>query len=107
MSEQNAPNLVLSLPPGLKPMVVNVARIGHTPMELILDFACLLPGQDQNEILSRLILSPVGAPLRPPAGEQLFLRALAENMAHYEAAFGEVHLPGDPSLANVLFGGVR
>jgi len=99
MSEQNAQNLVLSLPPGLKPLYVNVARIGHTPMELILDFACLLPGQDQNEILSRLILSPVGA--------KLFLRALAENLARYEAAFGEVHLPGDPSLANDLFGGVR
>jgi hypothetical protein len=99
MSEPNAQNLVLSLPSGLEPVYVNVARIGHTPMELILDFACLLPGQGENEIRSRLVMSPVGA--------KLFLRALAENLARYEAAFGEIHLPGDPSLANDLFGGVR
>lgn len=99
MSEENTPNLELSLPAGLKPVYVNLARIGHTPMELTLDFACLMPGQTLNEIQARLVMSPVGA--------KMFLRALAENLARYEAAFGEVHLPGDPSLATDLFRGVR
>ena len=99
MSDENAQGLVLSLPPGLKPVYVNVARIGHTPMELTLDFACLMPGEAQHEIQARLVMSPVGA--------KLFLHALADNLARYEAAFGEVHLPGDPSLATDLFRGVH
>jgi hypothetical protein len=90
---------MLSLPPDLKPAYVNLVRIGHTPMELTFDFACMLPGQEPTHIQSRLVMSPVGA--------KLFLRALAENLARYEAAFGEVHLPGDPSLATDLFRGIH
>jgi hypothetical protein len=90
---------MLSLPPDLKPVYVNLVRIGHTPMELTFDFACMLPGQEPTQIQSRLVMSPVGA--------KLFLRALAENLARYEAAFGEVHLPGDPSLATDLFRGIH
>ena len=99
MSENQPQGPVLSLPPGLKPVYVNLARIGHTPMELTFDFACLLPGQDPTEIQSRLIMSPVGA--------KLMLRALAENLSRYEAAFGEIHLPGDSSLATDLFRGIH
>jgi hypothetical protein len=99
MNDEHTTELVLTAPPGLKPVYVNLARIGHSPMELTLDFACMMPGQSVNEIQARLVMSPVGA--------KLFLRALAENLARYEAAFGEVHLPGDPSLATDLFRGVR
>jgi len=42
-----------------------------------------------------MLLSPVGA--------KLLLRALAENIARYEAAFGEIRLPGDSGLAGDLF----
>lgn len=94
---QQGPTLILS--PELKPVYVNLVRIGHTPMELTFDFALLLPGQDPTPIQTRLVMSPVGA--------KLFLRALADNLARYESAFGEVHLPGDPNLASDLFRGVQ
>jgi hypothetical protein len=99
MNEPHSPGPSLSLSPELKPVYVNLVRIGHTPMELTFDFACLLPGQDPTPIQSRLVMSPVGA--------KLFLRALADNLARYEAAFGEVRLPGDPNLAGDLFRGVQ
>ncbi len=99
MSETVPKGPTLAIPPGLKPIYVNLVRVGHTPMELTFDFACLQQGVDPSEILSRLVMSPVGA--------KMFLRALTENLARYEANFGEVHLPGDTTLANSLFSGVK
>jgi hypothetical protein len=86
----------LELPPGLEAVYVNLVRISHTPAEIIFDYARLLPGQiDSLQVLSRLIMSPVGA--------KLFWRALGENLARYEASFGEIALPNDSTLANDLF----
>ncbi len=64
---------------------------------MILPVCCL--GRDQTEVISRVLMSPLGA--------KLFLRALAENLSRYEAAFGEVHVPGDSNLASDLFRGVQ
>jgi hypothetical protein len=99
MSETTPKGPTLAPPPGLKPVYVNLVRIGHTPMELTFDFACFQPGTDPSEILSRLVMSPVGA--------KMFLRALADNLSRYESNFGEVHLPGDSTLANSLFNGIK
>lgn len=87
--------LKIEVPPDLAPTYVNMARISHSPAEIIMDFACILPGDEKTTILSRMLMSPVGA--------KLFLRALGENLARYEAIFGEIKLPGDSSLANNLF----
>ena len=38
-----------------------------------------------------------------PLGAKLLQRALAENLARYEAAFGEIKVPGQNSLADFLF----
>jgi hypothetical protein len=86
----------MDLPPDLEPIYSNVARISHTPSDFILDFTRVLPGQAVNRILTRLVMSPIGA--------KLFFRALGENLARYEAHFGEITLPqGDPGLAGDLF----
>ena len=77
----------MELPDDLEPVYSNMARISHTPSELTVDFARMLPGQKQMKVLARMLLSPVGA--------KLLLRALAENIARYEAAFGEIRLPGE------------
>ncbi len=87
--------LKIEIPSDLKPSYVNMARISHSPAEIIMDFACILPGDPKSTILSRLLMSPVGA--------KLFLRALGDNLNRYEAIFGEIKLPGDSSLANSLF----
>lgn len=85
----------MELPEDLEPVFSNVARISHTPSEVVLDFARLLPGQSSLPVLSRLVMAPLGA--------KLLLRALAENLARYEAVYGEIRLPGDNTLATDLF----
>jgi Protein of unknown function (DUF3467) len=83
------------MPEDLEPIYANLVRISHSPAELVFDFAQMLPGNARARILSRLLMSPIGA--------KLFYRALGENLARYEAAFGEINIPGDPSLASNLF----
>lgn len=91
-----APGFSMEIPDDLKAVYSNVARISHTPFDFTLDFSQALPGRPQAQILSRIIMSPVGA--------KLFMRALADNIARFETIFGEIALPkGDSGLANDLF----
>jgi hypothetical protein len=85
----------LDLPPDLVVEYVNLVRIAHSPSELVFDFAHLLPGSGPARVSSRIVMSPLGA--------KLFFRALSENLARYEAAFGEIAIPGDATLADHLF----
>ena len=85
----------LEVPDDLQVEYVNFVRIAHSPSELVFDFAHLLPGEAPARIRSRIVMSPLGA--------KLFYRALAENLAKYEAVFGEVVVPGDKTLADTLF----
>lgn len=95
-SKNPAPGLPpMELPENIEPVYSNLARISHTPSELVIDFSRFLPGQTRMPVLARVLLSPVGA--------KLLLRALAENIARYEAAFGEIRLPGNSGLADDLF----
>ncbi len=86
---------MLQLPSDLEPVYVNLVRVSHSPAEMTIDFARMLPGQMEGRVLSRILMSPIGA--------KLFLRALTENIARYEASFGEIPVPGDSPLANDLF----
>jgi hypothetical protein len=85
----------IDLPPDLEIEYVNLVRIAHSPSEMVFDFACLLPGLPAAKITSRIVMSPLGA--------KLFYRALAENLAKFESAFGEIQIPGDSTLADNLF----
>jgi hypothetical protein len=89
----------LDMPDGLEPTYANLVRISHTPAELVFDFARILPGDTAAHVSSRLLMSPLGA--------KLFFRALGENLARYEAAYGEIVIPGDPNLVTDLFRGAR
>jgi hypothetical protein len=77
----------------------NMVRVSHTPAELVLDFAQMLPAQDQINVLSRIIMTPMGA--------KLFFTALRENLARYEASFGEINIPHNSPLVNDLFRSVQ
>ncbi|MHB0924187.1 MAG: DUF3467 domain-containing protein [Bellilinea sp.] len=91
-----APGFGMELPDDLQAVYSNVARISHTPFDFVLDFSQAQPGRPHAEILSRIIMSPAGA--------KLFMRALTENVARFEAVFGEISLPkGDSGLAGDLF----
>lgn len=83
------------IPPDLEAAYTNLARIMHTPTELIFDFAAILPGETGPKVVARLVMSPVAA--------RLFYRALGENLSRYESVFGSINLPGDSNLASDLF----
>lgn len=85
----------LEIPSDLPVQYANLVRISHSPSEIVLDFARLLPASGAPRVVSRMVMSPLGA--------KLFLRALGENLARYEAAFGEIRIPGEPTLADNLF----
>jgi hypothetical protein len=85
----------INVPEGMEPVYVNLARISHSPADLVIDFAHILPGETSANIRSRVVMTPLSA--------KLLLRALNENIARYEAAFGEIVMPSNSSLAESLF----
>jgi hypothetical protein len=90
------PQIAIDLPPDLQPAYANLARIAHAPAEFVLDFARLLPGDTKALVTARVIMTPIGV--------KLFAKALAENVARFEATFGEINLPsGGSRLADSLF----
>jgi hypothetical protein len=85
----------LHSPEGLETVYTNLARIAHSPADIVIDFAHLLPGEKIAKVNARVLMSPLSA--------KLLLRALADNISRYEAAFGEIHVPVNSSLADNLF----
>lgn len=81
----------MEVPEDLDAAYANMVRIAHLPSEFVFDFALKLPGGTPAKVTSRVLISPLSA--------KLFLRALSENVAKYEKMFGEIKIPGDPSLA--------
>jgi hypothetical protein len=90
-----SPSPVLELPAGLKITYANLARISHSPADIVIDFAHLLPGEIKAAIGARVVMTPLSA--------KLLLRAITENLARFETAFGEIKLPGNSTLAENLF----
>ena len=82
-------------PEGLNTIYTNLARIAHSPADIVIDFAHLLPGEKTATVNARVLMTPLSA--------KLLLRALAENISRYEAAFGEINIPVNSSLAENLF----
>ena len=76
-------------------MYANIARIAHSPSDIVIDFAHLLPGETKAKIRSRVVMTPLSA--------KLLLKALTDNLARYEAAYGEIRVPVNSTLADSLF----
>jgi hypothetical protein len=89
------PGPTLEVPEGLETVYSNLARIAHSPADLVIDFGQILPGETRARIKARVMMSPLAA--------KLLLRALTENLARYETAFGQINIPGNSSLAEHLF----
>lgn len=85
----------LHMPADLLSVYANLVRIAHTPAEFVFDFARMLPGDPRPTVQSRVLMSPLGV--------KLLLAALNENLAKYEASFGEIHVPQQQTLADFLF----
>jgi hypothetical protein len=85
----------INVPEGTEPVYANLARISHSPADIVIDFAHILPGENTANIRSRIVMTPLSA--------KLLMQALTENLGRYEAAFGEIKVPGNSSLAENLF----
>jgi hypothetical protein len=92
---QKPKRVTIELPKNLNAVYANAALISHSPAEIVLDFAQVLPRTPKGTVLSRIIMSPVHA--------KLLQMALAQNIANYERQFGEIRLPQHKTLADQLF----
>jgi hypothetical protein len=61
---------------------VNLAMIGHSEGEVVLDFIFIQPQAPKAKVRSRVITSPAHA--------KRLLAALSENITKYEARFGAI-----------------
>ena len=78
----------------------NLALIAHTPTEFVLDFAQIMPGLQQANVVSRIVVTPDQA--------KKILGALQNNIGQYEKKFGEIEPIGGPVPGSTLplnFGG--
>ncbi len=89
------PSPSLEIPPGLDVVYANLARISHSPADIVIDFAHILPGETKATVKARVLMSPLSA--------KLLMHALSENLSRYESAFGEISVPTNSSLAENLF----
>ncbi len=90
----------IEVPPDLEATYSNFAMITHSPSEIIIDFARVLPNAPKSKVHARIVTTPMHA--------KLLLRALTDNLEKYEAQFGEIKVPSaGGKLAQQFFGGVR
>ncbi|MBQ9340332.1 MAG: DUF3467 domain-containing protein [Paludibacteraceae bacterium] len=78
----------------------NLAIIGHSATDFVLDFAAVLPGGKGATVQSRVILAPEHA--------KRLLAALQDNIQKYEQQFGTIQLRNNPPAQNavpIAFGG--
>lgn len=100
MSGPKQQRINLEIPADLPAVYANFVVITHSPWEIFMDFAQILPNLPKARVRTRLVLTPTNA--------KMLLRALNENIARYEAQHGEIQIPASQSsLADQLFGTVR
>ncbi len=78
----------------------NLAVIAHSSSEFVIDFVRMMPGVQQANVKSRVILTPEHA--------KKLLFALQDNIGKYEKQFGPIHINGAPTPGStfpITFGG--
>ena len=64
----------------------NLALIVHSPSEIIVDFARMMPGMQKGKVFSRIIMTPPHA--------KMLLKTLEQNIKKFESQFGEIKIHG-------------
>jgi len=72
----------------------NLALIAHTPTEFVFDFAQLMPGVPQANVVARIVVTPDQA--------KKILGALQNNIGQYEQKFGAIQPVGGQPHGNTL-----
>jgi hypothetical protein len=75
----------IELPQDLEAIYSNFALITHSPSEIVVDFAKLLPNVPKAKVYARIIMTPMNA--------KLLHRALGQNLEKFEEKFGEIKTP--------------
>ena len=84
---QKRQQINIELPGDLEAIYSNFAIINHSPSEIVIDFARLLPNIPKAKVHARILMTPLNA--------KLLLKALQDNLAKFEEKFGEVRMPDD------------
>jgi hypothetical protein len=93
--EKNQPNLEVELTPqAAEGIYANLVLIAHSPSEVILDFARVLPNVPKARVYSRIVMTPVHA--------KSLLMALEQNLKAFEGQFGPIKLPGENDKGSAL-----
>ena len=75
---------------------VNLAMIVHSPTEIVIDFARIMPRMPKAKVLSRIIMTPMHA--------KLLHEALEDNLKKFEKQYGDIKLyRGNDSSSNIGF----
>jgi len=64
----------------------NLCMIMHSPTEIVLDYARVVPRSPKARVLARIIMTPMHA--------KLMAKALEENLKKFEKQFGEIKIHG-------------
>jgi hypothetical protein len=75
----------IELPPDLEATYANFVLITHSPSEMILDFARVLPNVPKAKVYSRMVMTPMNA--------KLLYKALGDNLTKFEEKYGEIKAP--------------
>lgn len=87
-NEQKPGQVQINMTPEVeKGVYSNLAIMGFTPTEFIVDFVFHHPGMPRANVQSRVVMSPVQA--------KRLMRLLEQNMANYEKVNGVIVLPED------------
>lgn len=74
----------------------NLALITHSPSEVIIDFARVLPGSAKSRVYARIVMTPSHA--------KSLLGALETNLRNYESTFGKIRVYGVEEPKGIGFG---
>jgi hypothetical protein len=84
-TQQSSVQVSVELPEDLEAIYSNFAVITHSPSELVVDFARLLPRMPRSKVYARIVMTPMHA--------KLLHRALGENLTKFEDKYGEINTP--------------
>jgi len=74
----------VEIPTELEAIYSNFVMLTHSPSEVVMDFARLLPRTPKAKVHARIIMTPMNA--------KLLHKALAENLAKFEERFGQIKM---------------
>jgi hypothetical protein len=62
----------------------NMCMIMHSPTEIVLDYARVMPRAPKTRVLARIVMTPMHA--------KLMLQTLGDNLKKFEKQFGEIKI---------------